>query len=67
MTEQKKKNKLKGLLAQNNITQEKLAIHLGNNITTVNRKVNNYKKWTVGEALELKKMLGVMYIEDLFF
>lgn len=60
-------NILKGLLRTHDIGQKELAQHLGIGVGTCNRKINNYTKWTVEEALKIKELLHKKYIEELFF
>ena len=60
-------NVLKGLMASRKLTQQQLKDALKLNIKTVNKKVNNFKDWTIGEAIKLKELTGVSNIEDLFF
>lgn len=63
----KQKNILKGLLRANDIDQKELADHIGIGVGACNRKINNYTKWTVGEALKIKELLEKQYIDELFF
>jgi len=60
-------NVLKGLLAERGITQKELADRMNISEKTVVVKVNNYKKWSVSETEQLKEILQVDTIDELFF
>ena len=59
-------NKLKGLMAENNITQKDLAEELELNPSTLNFKINGKNEFTLTEA---KKISGLFKkpIEEIFF
>lgn len=50
-------NKLKGLMAEYHITQEKLAKKLEMSITTLNFKINGKSDFTVTEAKVISNLL----------
>lgn len=63
--------KLKAKLKEKNLTQEEVAIKLGINPSTFNKKINNEvgETLTIQEATNLKEILGIANndIIDIFF
>ena len=59
-------NKLKGLMTENHITQEKLAKILEISITTLNFKINGKSDFTVTEAKIISNLLDKS-IEETFY
>nr|DAT00252.1 MAG TPA: Regulatory protein-modification, helix-turn-helix, transcriptional regulato, DNA [Caudoviricetes sp.] len=63
--------KLKAKLKEKNLTQEEVAIKLGMNPSTFNKKINNEigETLTIQEATNLKEILEIPSIDilDIFF
>lgn len=51
-------NKLKGIMAEHHITQEKLAMELEVSKTTLNFKINGISDFTITEAKIISKLLN---------
>ena len=56
-------NKLKGKIVENGMNVERLADMMGVDRATLYRKLNNSEKITIGEALTMKKILGMSNAE----
>ena len=52
-------NKLKGKIVENGINVEILAEMIGTDRSTLYRKLNNFEKVTIGEAVRIKKALNL--------
>lgn len=52
-------NKLKGLLAENEMNVETLAEMIGVERSSLYRKLNNSEKITIGEAAKMKEVLNM--------
>lgn len=52
-------NKLRGKMAENGYTQEKLALQIGVSTNTLSRKINRKIKFKVDEAVNICTALGV--------
>jgi plasmid maintenance system antidote protein VapI len=52
-----KANKLKGKLVERGVNVDTLAEYLGIERTTLYRKLNNFEKITIGEAIKIKAFL----------
>lgn len=50
-------NKLKGKIVEKDMSVEALAAHIGINRASLYRKLNNYEKITIGEAVKMKEAL----------
>lgn len=50
-------NKLKGAMAENNITQTQLASRLKMSLSTLNFKINGKSDFTIREAKKVSKIL----------
>ena len=62
MTERKKGmdlNKLKGKIVEKGLNVEKLAEYIGVDRSSMYRKLNNFEKITIGEAKQIKDVLGL--------
>ncbi len=61
--------KLKGKIIEKGFSQETLAIAINMNKATLNRKLQNGEKFTVGEANKIVQVLGLTYQEamEIFF
>lgn len=58
--------KLRGLMAENKITQRKLASELDLNITTLNFKLNGKTDFTLSEAMKISTIFNNKPIEEIF-
>lgn len=67
VAEKRKKNILKGIMKENDVSQEKLAEVLGMSLRWCNKKVNNFESFTIGEALIMKAYFGKKTMDELFF
>lgn len=56
-------NKLKGKMAENGFTQEKLANALGISHHTMNRKILGTSEFTVGEVVKICEILKINDVE----
>jgi plasmid maintenance system antidote protein VapI len=52
-------NALKGEIVARGLNVEKLAKKIGINRASMYRKLNNFEKFTIGEAQKIKKVLGL--------
>ena len=52
-------NKLKGKIIEKGWNVEKLAEHIGVDRATMYRKLNNFEKITIGEAMKIKEALNL--------
>ena len=61
-------NKLKAKIVENGMNVEALADAIGIDRSSLYRKLNNFEKITIGEALRMKIALGMTYEEasDIF-
>ena len=50
-------NKLKGKIVEKDMSVETLAARIGINKSSLYRKLNNYEKITIGEAVKMKEAL----------
>lgn len=50
-------NKLKGKIVEKDMSVETLATRIGINKSSLYRKLNNYEKITIGEAVKMKEAL----------
>ncbi|RRG11049.1 MAG: transcriptional regulator [Lactobacillus sp.] len=53
--------KLLGYLREHQIKQDRLALILNRNLTTINRKLNGYSEFTVSEVKIIHDELGIPY------
>lgn len=63
-----KSNKLKGKIIEKGFNVEQVAERIGMDKATFYRKLNNFEKFTVGDALKIKKALELSDTEayDIF-
>ena len=54
-------NKLKGIIVENGLNVEQLAGAIGIDRATLYRKLNEFEKITIGEAIKIK---GVLQLND---
>lgn len=52
-------NKLKGKIVEKGLNVEKLAEYIGVDRSSMYRKLNNFEKITIGEAKQIKDVLGL--------
>ena len=52
-------NKLKGKIIEKNMNVEQLASAIGVHPSSLYRKLNNYEKITIGDALKMKEVLSL--------
>lgn len=60
-------NKLKGLMAENNISQTKLANMMGISVQTLNAKLLEKREFTISEADKICNVLNIADVETYFF
>lgn len=60
-------NKLKGIMRENNVTQQELADKLGISVQSFNSKINGRTAFTVPEAMNIIEFLGIKNPEEIFF
>lgn len=60
-------NKIKGLMAEKNISQQKLASILGISKQTLNAKLQSKREFTVNEAQKICNALDIKDVEIYFF
>lgn len=60
-------NKLKGIMRENNVTQQELADKLGISVQTFNSKINGRTAFTIPEAMKIIEFLGIKKPEEIFF
>ena len=52
-------NKLRGKIVENGMTVPELAARIGVDRSSLYRKLNNFEKITIGEAIKIKDVLGL--------
>lgn len=52
-------NKLKGKIIEKNMNVEQLACAIGVHPSSLYRKLNNYEKITIGDAIKMKEVLSL--------
>ena len=60
-------NKLKGKMAEQGVSQEKLARLLGITPQALNAKINGRSQFTLGEAVKITELLSIKDPVDIFF
>lgn len=60
-------NKLKGIMRENNITQQELAARLEISVQSLNAKINERTAFTIPEAKEICKFLNIEKPCEIFF
>lgn len=60
-------NKLKGKIAEEEMTQKELAFRLGITVKTLNAKLNDRSRITIREADKMSKILKIANPSDIFF
>ena len=66
MTRRKECNRLKGILVENKITQEKLARLTGISENSLARKINGHRDFWYWEMAFITKQLGFQAIHEVF-
>lgn len=60
-------NKLKGIMRENNVTQQELADRLGISVQSFNSKINGRTAFTIPEAIGIIGFLNIINPEEIFF
>lgn len=60
-------NKLKGIMREKNVTQQELADKLGISVQSFNSKINGRTAFTIPEAINIIKILGISNPKEIFF
>ena len=60
-------NKLKGIMREQNVTQQELAVILGITVQSLNAKINERTAFTVPEAKRICKFLNLDNPAEIFF
>lgn len=60
-------NKLKGIMRENNVTQQELADKLGISVQSFNSKINGRTAFTIPEAISIIGFLNIGNPEEIFF
>lgn len=60
-------NKLKGIMRENNVTQQELADRLGISVQSFNSKINGRTAFTIPEAIGIIGFLNINNPEEIFF
>lgn len=60
-------NKLKGIMRENNVTQQELADKLGISVQSFNSKINGRTAFTIPEAINIIEFLKIPNPEEIFF
>ena len=60
-------NKLKGIMRENNVTQQELADKLGISVQSFNSKINGRTAFTIPEAIGIIGFLNIGNPEEIFF
>lgn len=60
-------NKIKGLMAENGISQQRLAFMIGMSTPSLNAKLQEKREFTVSEAQKICEVLDISDVESYFF
>lgn len=60
-------NKLKGLMTEKKVSQEKLASKIGITTQSLNAKLNGRSQFTLGEVIKITNYLDINNPQEIFF